>query len=231
MSTLDTPPAPAEYSLPRRAIDTFVAPGRLFEYFRERTPWGGPLVVAIVAGMAVVLAVPQELYVEASREAMRQAAESGVQVPDPETMAGFARIAGAAAIIFMTPITAFAGAGLLFLLFSVLGGGSPRYVQYLAVTTHAMLITAFGSLLTLPVQILSRDLTARLSVGLLVPGLEPGTFVHNLLNGLDVFSLWSVVVAALGVSVLNARIAWGTAAAVLVGMLVATIAGFAALAT
>jgi hypothetical protein len=222
--------AAEEYPLPRRAIDVFLAPGRLFEHFRTRTPWAGPLLIAVAVGLLIVMLIPQEMFVEQARQSLREAAGSGAALPDPETVAGFARVAGAAGVVFGTPITAFAVAGVLALLFSILGGGEARYVQYLAVTTHTMLITSLGGLVTLPVQILTRDLGTRLSLGLLVPFLEPGSFAARLLNGIDVFALWALVVAALGVAVLNRRTGWAAAAAVLGGIYVVLLAGVAALA-
>lgn len=229
MTTLEASPAAAEYPLARRVIDTFVSPGRVFEHFRTHTPWAGALAVSVVAGIAVVLAIPQELYVDQAREAIRQAGDAAAQMPAPETMAGFAKIGGAIGVLLVTPIMAFAAAGIFALLFGVIAGGGVRYVQYLAVTTHAMLITSLGGLIGLPVQILSGDLGTRLSLALLVPGLEAGTFAHTLLHAFDVFAIWSLVVAALGVSVLTRRIGWGAASAVLLGIYAALAAAIAAL--
>jgi hypothetical protein len=230
VNSLEDEATAAEYPLGRRVADTFVAPGRLFEHFRVQTPWAAPLLIAVAVGVVIVFLIPQELFVEQARESLRQAGTAGTQMPDPETVAGFARIAGSAGVVFGTPITAFTVAGVLALIFSVLGGGPARYVQYLAVTTHTMLITTLGGLVTLPVQILSGDLGTRLSLGLLVPFVEPGTFASRLLNGVDVFAIWALIVAALGTSVLNRRVSWGAAAAVLAGLYLMLLAAFAALA-
>jgi hypothetical protein len=218
--TLEVPAPVGTYPLPRRIVDTFVAPGRLFEHLRERSPWIGPLVIAMAVGLTVVLLIPNELFVEQAREATRRAAERGGPMPAPEQLAAFARIGGAAAVTISTPIMAFVLAGILTLLFSVLGVGSAGYVQYLTVTTHAMLISAMGGLITLPVQVLSGDLQARLSLALFAPFLDGDSLVYRVLQGLEVFTIWALVVVALGVTVVNRRFSWPAATGILVGFYV-----------
>jgi hypothetical protein len=230
MSTAEASAPTAPYPLHRRVLDTFAAPSRLFEHFRDRTPWIGPLLVAMAVGLIVVMVIPQEFFVEQAREQVRQAGDAGAQMPDPETLAGFARVAGAAGVLVGTPLMAFAAAGVLALLFSVLGGGEVRYPQYLAVMTHAMLITSLGALITLPVQLMRGDLAARLSLALLAPFLEPDSFADRVLQGLEIFTLWAIAVVALGVGILNRRQSWVGAAAVLLGIYALLLAGFAAIA-
>jgi hypothetical protein len=212
----------------RRVVDVFVAPGRLFEYFRERTPWGGPLLIAMAIGALLVLLVPTELFVEQARESMRQAGDTAGPLPDPETLAGFGRIAGMVGNLVGTPILAFGLAGILTLVFSVVGSRGAAYRQYLAVVTHSMLILSLGGLITLPVQISSGNLNARLSLALLAPFLEQGTFAYRVLHGLDIFTLWALVVVALGVSVINRGTSWARSAALLVGSYLVLLGAIAA---
>jgi hypothetical protein len=226
-ATLEAPAPIARYPLPRRALDTFVAPGRLFEYFREDTPWVGPLLIAIVVGLAVMLVIPSELFVEQARQSVGRAGPQGGQMPDPEQIATFARIGGAAGAAIATPVMAFALAGILSLVFTVLGGGSAGYMQYLAVTTHSMLITTVGGLITLPVQILQGDLQARLSFALFAPFLDADFVIYRVLQGLEVFTIWALVVVALGVAVVNRRFSWAATAGILVGFYVVILFGVA----
>jgi len=231
LSYEDTAPPPAEeYPLPRRAVDVFVAPGQLFAHFRDRTPWVGPLLIAIAVGIAIILVIPSELFVEQARESIRRAGDAAAQMPDAATLAGFARIAGAASVLVATPLMAFASAGVMALLFSVLGGGEAKFRQYLAVVTHSMLITALGGVVTLGIQLLLGDLEARLSLALLTPFLDDRSFAFRILSGLDVFSLWAIVVAALGISIVNRRTTWAVASVVLLGIYVTLLAGVAAIA-
>jgi hypothetical protein len=229
--TLEAPAPVAGYPLHRRVLDVFVSPGHLFEHFRERTPWVGPLIIAIVAGLLVVMLIPQDLFVAQAREAMRGAAQQGAQMPPPEQMATYARVFGSAGVALGTPIMAFAFAGVLALVFSVIGGGNAGYAQYLAVTTHSFLITSLGGLVTLPVQILRGDLETRLSLVLFAPFLETGTLAYRVLQGLEVFTIWALVVAALGVAVVNRRTSWGSATAILGGAYVLVLFAIALIAS
>jgi hypothetical protein len=230
VETVETSAPLAAYPLGRRVVDTFVAPGRLFEHFRAHTPWVGPLLIAIAAGLLIVFVIPHELYVEQARETIRRT-PVGTEMPSAETLAGFARAAGAASVVFGAPIAAFVLAGILTLVFSVLGGGDARYVQYLAVATHTMLISALGGLVALPVQLMTGNLEARLSLGLLAPFLEPGSFAAHFFNGLDIFGVWAIVVTGLGVHVVNRRPSWGVATAILLGLYLAVLAIMAGIAS
>lgn len=215
-----TAAATEAYPLPRRVLDVFVAPGRLFASFREQAPWVGPLLIAAAVAVLLVVATPQELFVEQARETIRRAGDAAAQMPDAETIAAWARVGGIVSVALIIPITAFAVAGVMTLVFSVVGGGAAGYRQYLAVVTHAMLITALGGVVTFVVQLMLGDLGARLSLALLVPGPGGAGFGYRLLGALDVFVLWATVVAALGVSRINPRIGWAAAAATLLGLYV-----------
>jgi len=217
------------YPLHRRVLDVFVAPGRLFEHFRHATPWVGPLVISVVVGLIVVFAIPQELYVEQARETMRNA-PAGAELPAAETLAGFGRLAGAASVLFGVPIGAFVMAGVLALIFGVFFSGEARFTQFLTVVTHTQLIGALGALVTLPVQLATGSLETRLSLALLVPGLGTESVAGRVLAGLDLFTLWTVVVVGLGVAIVNRKPSWAAASAILFAVQFAIVAAFAAVA-
>ena len=210
-----TAPAAAPRSLPSRLLSVFTAPGQLFADFREESPpWVTPLLISIVVTAAVFLLMPHEAFVEQARETMRQRGVAGG--PDPEAMARLSPIFAAVGTAISLPIMLLVLSGVLTLVFSVLMGGEARFRQYLAVVSHATLITALGALLTLPLQVMKADLSVRLSLALFAPFLAADSFGFKLLNSLDVFLIWNLVVVGLGVHVLNGRrIGWASATGVL----------------
>lgn len=220
---------PAGDPLRRRIIRTITAPGPLFRELRTDTPWVGPLVFVVLVGVGIVLLLPDELFLREARESLLRATERGTAVPSVERVAAVARIAALVGGAVATPVMAFVVAGLLTLVFSVVGDGDATYLQYLTVTTHAMVITAIGGLVTLPVQILAGDLRAGLSLAALAPGLVGGGLAGSVAQGIDPFTVWALVVTGVGVAAMNLRRNWLAPASVVVGLYLLALFGIALL--
>jgi hypothetical protein len=203
--------------LHRRIFATFTSPGELFESFRAHAPWFGPLVISTLVAVLLVAAVPEEVFVAQTEGAVNRRGEPVAITSDPSEIARFGRYLGMLGVAVAHPITAFVIAGVLALVFTVLAGGSAEYRQYLAVTTHALLIPALGGLVALVIQLAGGPADAPLSLALLAPGMEPDSALYLVLQALNVFTLWMIAVLALGVSTLNRGRSWGSAAAILLG--------------
>jgi hypothetical protein len=84
--------------------------------------------------------------------------------------------------------------------------------------SHAALISALGVAVTLPIWIVTGDMTTQLSAALLAPELPDG-LAHSLLQALAVFNIWWLAVVALGVATLNrGKISMLAAAGVIFGI-------------
>lgn len=184
-------------SFPRRLLGVFLAPGDLGEALGSRPLWGGALLWGGVLVALSVGLIPGEIWLEMIRE---QAAERG------QPMAG--GLAGAEAIFRITSVIggvvgwflwAFFLAGLATLFFSFILGDERRYVHYLAVVSHGLLVSAVGALLLVPLRVAQRDPTLSLSVGTFAVFLEEG-YPLRVLRMLDLFGLWGYGVMAVMVS-------------------------------
>lgn len=214
-----------------RALQVFGAPGRLFRRLRDRPAWMGALGLMIALTLLASVLVPDELVREAAL------AQAGGEA-DPEEIDRMMRT--------WMPVFRYGGslvgpvlqtvvvAAFVVLIYNLALGGEASFRQAYAVTCHALLIAAVGSLLTVPLIVASGDLETALSLHLLVPGLEEGSVLFNALRGMNVFGLWSGVVLGVGVSeIYPSRSARG-AAGLLVGTyaaikaISAAVAGFAA---
>ncbi len=204
-------------SLPRRVLETFVAPRRLFAEVRETVPWMGPLIISVLVGIFALLLLPDEIFVAQAQETARLSRRAVTLTSDPATIAQFERLRIAMGMMVVRPIVAFMLAGLLVLVFRGVLRGGGEYRQYLSITTHALLITALGALVALPLQILRGDAHAQISLALFTPFLDPNGFVFQLLQGINLFTLWMVMVLALGVSAIDRRRSPAGAATILLG--------------
>ena len=103
------------------------------------------------------------------------------------------------------PLVAFGIAGLLTLVFRWLRHGRGTFRQYLAVASHALLISALGTLVGLALRFATGDPAAQPTVARLLSFAGPGLAGNGFLDGLNVFSLWMLVVLGVAVAALDGR--------------------------
>lgn len=174
-------PAPAP-GLLKRVLQVFWAPGKLFSALRENPRWGGAFVVVILVQAFVAWATP-----EAALQAQAQKLEIGL-----EAMRTFQYLVAPFTAVVITVL-----AGLILLVGNLMLGGKAGFKQAMAVSSHALLIHAVGSLLVLPLMYATGQLDVTLGMHLLTPFLEEGYF-FRVLKGLGVFSFWSALVLGRG---------------------------------
>ncbi len=185
--------ATAGPNLIQRVVMVFGSPTKLGEALRLRSPWFWTLAIVAIISVIIFAFVPEDLL-RATIEAQAAGRPQG-EAQDIETAVRFARIAGAAAALLITFISAAVVAGVVYLAFNVMLGGEGTYKQHMSAVAHVFYISLLGSLLILPIWISKGDMQLRLGLGLLLPD-APSSFFGHLLNGTTIFGLWSA--AALG---------------------------------
>lgn len=181
--------------LAARAAYVFMAPGRLFDALRESPAWLGMLVLVVVLSVVGAYLIPEEAYVQAFlSQAPPDAPEEAVR-QQAQAFYGLRYVFS----VLAPPVVVVIVAGALLFVFNVILGGRAGFGQLFSASTHAFLIPAVGGLLTIPIIRATGDVQSSLSLHLLVPGLDEG-FLHRLLSGMNVFSLWACVVLGIAVS-------------------------------
>jgi len=203
-------------------------PLAVFARVRER-----PRFLAPFLGLAVLQVLVATLMLPYSREAMRamaQAAAGGAGAPaDPSRFAwlgvAFAPIGLAVGLVI--------GAGILWVLVNLLAGQA-SFRHLLSVATYAGITAVFMGVASYAVLVLGggrvetmADLRPGFGLDLLVP--EAGGALKALLGSVNPFSLWGMVLTALGIKAthkISSGAAWTAAAiALVVSSIIA--AGFA----
>ncbi len=211
-----------------RFMQVFVSPAALFDSLRERPVWLDALVVTIVVALLVQFMIPAEMMREAIMSGL-PADASPEQVEATEKIVGFTRSFGWIMAIVSTLVLFAFLAGLLKLVYGVLLGGAVTFKQMFSATTHAQLINTAGALVTLPLIRATGDLKSTLSLHLLAPDLERGSWLLAFLQGLSLFGLWTMVVLGIAVSRMSAKVSAGSAISLLVGLYVLVKAVLAAI--
>lgn len=127
-----------------------MAPRRLFASFGTGAPWFGALALATLAAMIATSAIPDAAFVDQLRNPIDRLGRPVTVTSDAATVGRWGRILAAFSALMFQPMLAFGLAGLLALVFGTLPRRPVAYTQYLAVTAHAMLVPALGSLVLLP---------------------------------------------------------------------------------
>ncbi len=225
------PPAP----LASRIVDVFFSPVKVFEQFREgKAPWLGPVLVC-AALMALVIAV-RPFFIsnlqmaEAGLEQMRQ---MGVQqLPSADELAASMTRQTAIGSVF-TLAWLFLRVGLVgLILFGVYGlalGGRNDLRPYMAVASHAFLVSTVGFLLVAALQYATGRLDITMDAALLAPNLESGSVLARVLHGITPWGVWLVALLALGGATINRRKGWLGVAALLFALQMAMVTAFALL--
>lgn len=198
--------------LPKRAVQVFVAPGELFDRLREDPVWLDVMLLVVGLSVAYTLLIPEELL----REAMMQQAPEGAGAEQVEQMAGWMSWFRIVAAVIGPVIGAAVVAGVAHLVFTLVLGGRSTYRQLFSATAHMMLVPTVGTLVTLPLIISTGDMQTTLSLHLLFPGLESGSFAFRLLRGLNVFGLAGAGIMGVAVSRLYDNRSPGSAVSVMI---------------
>ncbi|UCC26679.1 MAG: hypothetical protein JSU98_06130 [Gemmatimonadales bacterium] len=212
----EQPEQPGSASFLRRVGLLFGAPGALGDALRVRPAWFGVAVLGVALVLTGTLLIPVEVW----EESIRAQLMARGQAANTPTLGGeLSRIifAGAGAIMWFVILFVFSG--VLTFIFAFILGDEGKYRHYLSAVAHANLIAALGALLVTPLKVAQRDPQLTLSLGTFVENLLPEGFLLYFLRAMDLFALWSWVVLAILISRFDPKRSVGSAAAVVMGMM------------
>jgi hypothetical protein len=209
-----------------RARDTFLAPTRLFATIGAGTPFAGVLALATAVAMVAVAAEPDEYYLAQMEEPVnRRGAPVEITSP-PAQIVLWGRMMAMFSALVGHPLLAFAGAGVLTILFRTLGRGRGDFRRYLVVASHGLLIASVGMLSAVALRAVTGDPAALPTVGTLL-GLSRAGLLGGVLHGINLFTLWMLAVVAVGAAAIEPRVTRGAATALLwagYGVIIVTVA-------
>jgi hypothetical protein len=196
-----------------RLISVLISPEKTFRSIAERPTWMVALVVLVLLGAAAGYLVFQKL--DMAEVISQSMADRGQQATDEEIERAteMAERFGWVGALVGTLVVAPLGYLLFALVFWVvfkLQGGEFDYRTSLSVTLHGLMPTAVYSLLSLPViysrQTIGIEESQR---GVLFSNLAPlapeeaGTALTALLASIDLFTIWCLVLFAIGYSIVG----------------------------
>ena len=209
MTDAAAPPAPSKASVFEDFVDIFVQPSVVFDRRRDGQFGMALLVLAVVTGiLAFVLhngLAPIMDAVIAKQQAAMLAKNPSLTAEQLSGMTGFMEMTSKYGAIVIVPIAAVIGAALIWLIGKFLDAkmafaaammisvysGVPRVVQ--------TVVSALQGLLLPPESITSANSVGIGPARFLPDSADP--ILTTLLAGLDAFTIWSVVLSAIGIAV------------------------------
>lgn len=204
------------WALRERLVATFTSPSRLAEAIRERPRWLDVLLISTAVAIAAAAMLPAETFLEAARDPVSRRGTPVEITSPPDEVVRWGRYLAMLSAIVGHPLVAFALAGVLTLAFTVVPRGRNSFVEHLSLASHALLITALGSVVGLALRYASGG-EAHVSLALIAPFLEEGSVARELLALISPFTIWMLVVVAIGVARMDPRRTVLATASVLVG--------------
>jgi len=208
-----------------RVISVLTSPAKTFQSIAERPTFVVPLVLLALLGAVVVNVTMTKVD---PADFVRQMEEQGRTMPpngpDPETMAKFARWAGTAGALLVAPLT-YVVVALLFFVALRMAGSDMDFIRSLSVTTHGFMPLGLAALIGIPVALAKESISLEEAQGGqylmsnlgILAGEDTSKVVKALLSSVDLFSIWTIVLLAIGyriVGKVSNAAAWGTVLAI-----------------
>jgi hypothetical protein len=234
------PPAPAK-GLIARAIGIITSPKATYEdVVRSPRAVGILFLCALVIGLAS--GAPQ--FTERGRQAALD-----MQVQQIERMTGqtvndqmyqqmqqrsrFGAYISVIGVLVFLPVWCVLMTAILWAVFNAALGGTGTFKQVLAVVAHSSVPGALGAAIGAPIQLMQGTMSAGgpFNLGALVPMLDESSFLARFLGVTSVFTIWGIIVLAIGLGVLyrrktrNIAIGLFAAYATVVGVITAIFSG------
>lgn len=225
MTDMVQPTVPA-LGLFARAVGVIVSP---VDTFKAVVAHPRPVGILFLVCLAMAIAVGGPQFTESGKRAaldmqVQQIERSTGNPISPEqytAMERFSAFSGyiaMGAIFVMIPVVTVIFTALYWAVFNIALGGNATFGQVLAVNTHSQVITALGTLIGVPLQMMQGTFTPAgpFNLGVLAPMLDPASGLALFLGALTFFGIWQTIVAGLGLGVLYKR----APAGIIIGLLI-----------
>lgn len=211
MSTDSSPVAAPPLSFVQRVVGVVVSPGDTMARIAAAPRWIDVLMfttVLVAAGFAAFLSsdVGKAAYVDqavASLESFGRTVNADIYAA-LQKQASIAAWLQAGSIVFFSPVMTAAIAGILYGVFTVLGGEA-QYKQVLAVVAHAGVVSLLQQAFSLPMNYMRQTMSSATNMAVFFPDLDEGSFLASVLGFIDLFWVWYLVVLAIGLAAVYRR--------------------------
>ncbi len=200
-------------------FNVFFEPREVFTSLLERKHWQDailPIFITAIVGLGsmvilkdllveVQLVQTEKFILDSSKISEEQREEmlydSLEKIHNPSTSM---KVMGYSSSALSTPVRILLMSLIVLMIGNFFFGGKSSFGNVLVMTSYTYMIAVLESLVKVPLMITQWRINIQTGLGLLGIG-EQGDFIYNFLSGMDLFSLWRIILLAVGMSVLYQR--------------------------
>lgn len=182
----------------------FVNPTQAFKSLNEKPRWLSPFIIVLLATIVNTLILTQGVLIPHRHEMYQKYGLSQEQIEKTEEQFDGFRIYILNTVApFVYVVLGIISVTVFFYLFFPVIGHDISYVKTLTVVTNAALVRILAFIVKTPVMIAKGDYSVYTGLGLLAPLLGEKSFLFKLLSKFDFFTLWEVILLAVGLSTIS----------------------------
>jgi hypothetical protein len=187
-----------------RIFGVFFEPKKVFSFLNNKPSWLFAFILILIIGVITAeIILPQSLLLQKEIVSNIPRFSSSPEVLEKITeVTPAARISTAVGEIIKTLIGLFLLTSLVYFFCNIILGGDSSYQRVLSVVTYTSFISVLGAILKTPLILTKNSVDVRTSLALLMPEADFTKIRFMLLSALDIFSIWQMVLIALGMTVL-----------------------------
>jgi hypothetical protein len=186
-------------------LGTYYQPDKVFEGMKEKPRWLIPLIISVIFTLIVTaIILPKFVLPE---QAAKLASNPDIPADRMEEiqarMSGpIPLIAGLVSNLVAVPVGLLL-IGLIFWGIFSMSGHKAGFKQMFTAAVYGSLIGIPGAIIKVPLMFIKETAKVSTSLGLILPAEMEEGFLVRLLNHIDLFTIWTLVVMAIGFSVFS----------------------------
>ncbi|MGA2132175.1 MAG: Yip1 family protein [Bryobacteraceae bacterium] len=206
-----------------RITGVYFDPKKAFADIAARPAWIVPVILLIIVGLVATYAIGARVGWDRAMRPMLES-NSRMQQLDPQQretaiqqQTKFAPIFGYAATVVGTPLSVLI-VGAVMLLMCNIGGAALKFKQTFAMTAYAMLPRLLAGILLIVVLFLKNPDEFNLQnplafniAAFMEPPPNTGKFLYSLGTSVDLFTIWTILLLAVGISAASRKVAFSKA--------------------
>jgi len=187
-----------------KIYNIFFSPRITFESVDEKPDWLVPMTIVVIVALIFGLVAMPVIMPEKMAEQRLKLEERGMSPQEIDRAMEMGekfgkRIAPVGAIvgtvIYLTVV-----AGIFLFIGNIILGGKTSFKKMLSVVCYSSLIGSLGSLILLPLVLSKQTMDVHFSLAAVMSSEASKTILYQFLKKIDLFAIWQIFVAGIGVS-------------------------------